>query len=52
MNVSFYSVPVSRLPDLVSETQEDTRKLGLVSTIVGHVGDGQSPFLRPVRSFP
>ncbi|KAF8558658.1 hypothetical protein OG21DRAFT_1595268 [Imleria badia] len=33
-------VPISRLPDLVYETKEDIRELGLVSTIVGHVGDG------------
>jgi len=34
------SVPVSRLPDLVFETKQDIQELGLVSTIVGHVGDG------------
>jgi D-lactate dehydrogenase (cytochrome) len=33
-------VPVSRLPDLVHETKQDIQELGLVSTIVGHVGDG------------
>ncbi|KAG9308317.1 FAD-linked oxidase-like protein [Chiua virens] len=33
-------VPVSRLPDLVYETKQDIQQLGLVSTIVGHVGDG------------
>ncbi|KAF8843456.1 hypothetical protein BDN67DRAFT_897080 [Paxillus ammoniavirescens] len=33
-------VPVSKLPDLVYETKKDLRELGLVSTIVGHVGDG------------
>ena len=40
-----YSVPVSRLPDLVYETKKDISASGLVSTIVGHVGDGASrPF--------
>ncbi|TCD60929.1 hypothetical protein EIP91_009282 [Steccherinum ochraceum] len=33
-------VPVSRLPDLVYETKKDITQSGLVSTIVGHVGDG------------
>ncbi|KAI9567738.1 FAD-linked oxidase-like protein [Boletus coccyginus] len=33
-------VPVSRLPDLVFETKQDIEEVGLVSTIVGHVGDG------------
>ncbi|KAI0736753.1 FAD-linked oxidase-like protein [Fomitopsis betulina] len=33
-------VPVSRLPDLVYETKEDIKQSGIVSTIVGHVGDG------------
>ncbi|EPS98544.1 hypothetical protein FOMPIDRAFT_129619 [Fomitopsis schrenkii] len=33
-------VPVSRLPDLVYETKEDIKRSGIVSTIVGHVGDG------------
>lgn len=33
-------VPVSRLPDLVYETKKDIEKSGVVSTIVGHVGDG------------
>ncbi|KAL5501751.1 DLD1_2 [Sanghuangporus vaninii] len=33
-------VPVSRLPDLVYETKKDLNEAGLVSTIVGHVGDG------------
>ena len=34
------SVPVSRLPDLVYETKKDIEASGLISTIVGHVGDG------------
>ncbi|KAG7447507.1 uncharacterized protein BT62DRAFT_891556 [Guyanagaster necrorhizus] len=33
-------VPVSKLPDLVYQTKEDLKNLGLVTTIVGHVGDG------------
>ncbi|PSR94670.1 hypothetical protein PHLCEN_2v4402 [Hermanssonia centrifuga] len=33
-------VPVSNLPELVYETQKDIEQSGLVSTIVGHVGDG------------
>ena len=34
------SVPVSKLPQLVSETKQDLAKENLRSTIVGHVGDG------------
>jgi FAD/FMN-containing dehydrogenase len=34
------SVPVSKLPDLVYDTKKDLAEFGLVSTIVGHVGDG------------
>ncbi|GAB4236268.1 MAG: FAD-linked oxidase C-terminal domain-containing protein [Methyloligellaceae bacterium] len=33
-------VPISRLAECVRETREDIRELGLVATIVGHVGDG------------
>ncbi|KDR68321.1 hypothetical protein GALMADRAFT_129667 [Galerina marginata CBS 339.88] len=33
-------VPVSRLPDLIHETKKDLEKVGLVTSIVGHVGDG------------
>ncbi|KAF9230602.1 FAD-linked oxidase-like protein, partial [Melanogaster broomeanus] len=33
-------VPVSKLPALVYETKKDIQELGIVSTIVGHVGDG------------
>ncbi|RXW24528.1 hypothetical protein EST38_g1350 [Candolleomyces aberdarensis] len=33
-------VPVSKLPQLVAETKEDLAGIGLKSTIVGHVGDG------------
>lgn len=34
------SVPISKLPQLVYETKKDIDSTGLVSTIVGHVGDG------------
>ncbi|KAF8877514.1 FAD-linked oxidase-like protein [Infundibulicybe gibba] len=33
-------VPVSKLPELVYETKKDLSTLGIISTIVGHVGDG------------
>ncbi len=33
-------VPISRLADCVVETEEDLARLGLISPIVGHVGDG------------
>jgi len=33
-------VPVSKLPELVYDTKRDLASVGLVSTIVGHVGDG------------
>ncbi|KIY43337.1 D-lactate dehydrogenase cytochrome oxidoreductase [Fistulina hepatica ATCC 64428] len=33
-------VPVSRLPELVHETKKDMEEVGIRSTIVGHVGDG------------
>lgn len=36
-----FSVPISRLPDLVYETKKDIEKSRIVSTIVGHVGDGK-----------
>jgi D-lactate dehydrogenase (cytochrome) len=36
----FFSVPVSRLPELVHETKQDLLESNLRSTIVGHVGDG------------
>ena len=31
---------MSRLPELVYDTKRDIANMGLVSTIVGHVGDG------------
>lgn len=33
-------VPISRLAECISQTQEDIARLGLISPIVGHVGDG------------
>ncbi|KAF8330640.1 FAD-linked oxidase-like protein [Amanita rubescens] len=33
-------VPVSKLPQLIHETKKDLSEIGIVSTIVGHVGDG------------
>lgn len=33
-------VPVTSLPDLVSETKKDIDNSGIVSAIIGHVGDG------------
>ncbi len=34
------AVPISRLPDIIEETQLDLKKRGLTAAIVGHVGDG------------
>lgn len=33
-------VPISRLAECISETEADIARLGLISPIVGHVGDG------------
>lgn len=33
-------VPISRLADCVTETEQDIARLGLIAPIVGHVGDG------------
>lgn len=33
-------MPVSKLPELVYETKKDLAQNKLLSTIVGHVGDG------------
>ena len=40
------SVPVSKLPELVYETKKDIASTDIISTIVGHVGDGKY-FLGP-----
>lgn len=34
------SVPVTKLPQLIQETKKDLEGLGLVTSVVGHVGDG------------
>lgn len=34
------SVPISKLPQLVYETKKDLQEAGILSTMVGHVGDG------------
>lgn len=39
-DASNFSVPVSRLPELVYETKKDFSELGITSPIVGHAGDG------------
>jgi D-lactate dehydrogenase (cytochrome) len=31
---------VSKLPELVYETKKDLSQIGITSTIIGHVGDG------------
>lgn len=36
----FVSVPASKLPQLVYETKKDLQDSGILSTIVGHIGDG------------
>jgi len=36
-----YSVPVSKLPELVYETKKEIEEAGLLGVICGHVGDGE-----------
>ena len=36
-----YSVPISGLPQLVYETQQDIERSGILYTVVGHAGDGE-----------
>lgn len=31
---------MSKLPDLIHDTKKDLEEVGLVSTVIGHVGDG------------
>eukprot|EP00753_Platysulcus_tardus_P015838 PLAT5307.2.p1 GENE.PLAT5307.2~~PLAT5307.2.p1 ORF type:complete len:498 (+),score=236.04 PLAT5307.2:3-1496(+) len=33
-------VPLSAFPDVIAQTQEDVKRLGLTAPIVGHAGDG------------
>jgi len=43
-------VPISRLAECVTQTQEDIRRSGIVAPIVGHVGDGNfhtTPMVEP-----
>jgi D-lactate dehydrogenase (cytochrome) len=40
LTLLYVSVPVSKLPELVYETKKDVANSGLVSPILGHVGDG------------
>lgn len=43
-------VPISRLADCIAETEADIKRLGLISPIVGHVGDGNfhaTPVINP-----
>ncbi|CCI39740.1 unnamed protein product [Albugo candida] len=40
-------IPMSKLTDVIAETQEDIRKSGLLGTIVGHVGDGNFHVMIP-----
>lgn len=44
------SVPISKLPQLVYETKQDLQRLGLVSIVLGHVGDGWYPHPSHVSS--
>ena len=37
------SVPISNLPQLVYETQQDIERSGVLYTVVGHAGDGKYP---------
>jgi FAD/FMN-containing dehydrogenase len=34
------AVPMSRLPDIIQQTKDDISQAGLLSGMVGHVGDG------------
>jgi D-lactate dehydrogenase (cytochrome) len=34
------AVPISKLPDIIEETQAALQKTGLPGAIVGHIGDG------------
>lgn len=45
-------VPPSKLPQLVKETKEDMSKHGIISTILGHVGDGKKHPSAPHLQLP
>lgn len=49
---AMYSVPVSKLPELVYETKKEIEEAGLLNTIVGHVGDGEFRVGRRFSSKP
>lgn len=36
-----FSVPVSKLPELVYETKKEIEEAGLLGIVCGHVGDGK-----------
>ena len=38
--IQIFSVPVSKLPELIRETKKDMDEVGLLSSVIGHVGDG------------
>jgi len=40
LSLSGGSVPVSKLPQLVYETKQELQRLGIVSILIGHAGDG------------
>jgi len=46
------AVPISRLPDIIEETQGDLKASGLFGTIVGHAGDGNFHSASPSLSLP
>lgn len=46
------AVPISRLPDIIEETKADMSRSGLMSTIVGHVGDGNFHCEKPSPRLP
>lgn len=53
MNVRLFdcfSVPISRLPDLIQETKEDYENLGLEGIVGGHIGDGNFHSMMVYRS--